>query len=58
MKIGFRRSVNVDEAGIEAGGSKLEAVLSNWIKKFLSVEFRNNELRYELRQPYPSIEPY
>lgn len=58
MKMSFRGWFNVGEAGIDAGGWKLEAVGPNWVNKSSSVDFRNNELRYEPRQQYPSIEPY
>ena len=54
----FRSSINVDEAGIDAGGAKLEAGIPDWAKESLSVEFRNDELRYEHPQRYASIEPY
>jgi len=37
---GFRCSVNVGDAGIDAGGSKLEAETPNWTKKSSSVELR------------------
>ena len=58
MKMGFRSSVNVDEAGIDAGGSKSETGAPDWTNKSSSIEFPNDELRYEHRQRNPSIESY
>lgn len=58
IRMGFRSSVNVNEAGIDAGGSKFEVVTHTWVKKSSSIEFRNNELRYEFRLRGPNIESY
>ncbi len=46
MKMSFRSSVNVGEAGIDAGGWKFEAGTPTSVKKSLSAEFRDNELRF------------
>ncbi|KPJ65853.1 hypothetical protein AMJ44_09310 [candidate division WOR-1 bacterium DG_54_3] len=55
MKISFRSSVNVNEVPrsgilttrIDAGSLKSEARTPNWTKKSSSIEFPNDELRYE-----------
>lgn len=39
-KMSFRSSVNVGEAGIDAGGSKVDVGAPNWTKKSSSIEFR------------------
>jgi len=55
MKMSSRSSVNVDEAGIDAGDLKLEAGTHSWTKKSSNIEFPNDELHYEHRQRNPSI---
>jgi hypothetical protein len=38
MKIESRSSFNVGEAGIDAGGSELEAGTTNWMKKYSRID--------------------
>jgi hypothetical protein len=40
MRVSFRSSVNVGDAGIDAGGSKLETGTLNLTKRCSSVELR------------------